>query len=103
MASYFVSPRKNALVYLVKIITGSLMLWFGLGALGFPDPYWAMISLIIVTEPDVKIAKANFNARLINTISGSVVAGLALIVVGNGLFALLMALTVAVLIAMFWQ
>lgn len=103
MASYFVSPRKNALVYLVKIITGSLMLWFGLRALGFPDPYWAMISLIIVTEPDVKIAKANFNARLINTISGSVVAGLALIVIGEGLFALLVALTIAVLIAMLWQ
>ncbi|MFD2271043.1 FUSC family protein [Undibacterium arcticum] len=73
-------------MYIVKIITGSVMLWFGLHALGVADPYWAMISLIIVTEPDVKIAKANFNARLINTISGSMAAGLALIVFGTGLF-----------------
>ncbi|MFC3107764.1 FUSC family protein [Undibacterium arcticum] len=100
MAFHFVSPRKNALVYIVKIITGSVMLWFGLHALGVADPYWAMISLIIVTEPDVKIAKANFNARLINTISGSMAAGLALIVFGTGLFSILTALTVAMLVAM---
>lgn len=103
MAFHFVSPRKNALVYIVKIIIGSVILWFGLSALGFTDPYWAMISLIVVTEPDVKVAKENFNARLINTISGSVVAGLALIVIGIGFFSMLIALTFAVLIAMLWQ
>ena len=94
------SLRKNALVYIVKIITGSLILWFGLRALGVAEPYWAMISLIIVTEPDVKLAKANFKARLINTISGTVVAGLALVVFGPGLFSILIALAVTVLIAM---
>jgi len=33
-----------------------------------------MISLIIVTDPDVTLAKAHFLARLINTLNGCVVA-----------------------------
>jgi len=99
----FINPRKNALVYLIKILSGSLILWFGLRALGMPEPYWAMISLIIVTEPDMTVAKANFRARLINTISGCIIACMALVLFGATFHAMLIALTVAVLVAMLWQ
>src|SRR5450830_1248124 len=82
MEFHFINPRKNALVYIIKILSGSLILWYGLRALGFPEPYWAMISLIIVTEPDMTGAKANFRARLINTISGCIIACLSLVLFG---------------------
>lgn len=99
----FISPRKNALVYLIKILSGSLILWYGLRAVGLPEPYWAMISLIIVTEPDMLIAKANFRARLINTISGAIIACLCLVFFGANFVSMLVALTTAVLVAMLWQ
>ena len=99
----FINPRKNALVYLIKILSGSLILWYGLRAVGFDDPYWAMISLITVTEPDISLAKANFRARLINTLSGCVLACLALILFGAHFFSMLIALTGAVVVAMLWQ
>lgn len=99
----FINPRKNALVYLVKILSGSLILWYGLRALGLPEPYWAMISLIVVTEPDMTVAKANFQARLINTISGCLIACLCLVLFGANLLSMLIALTTSVLIAMLWQ
>lgn len=98
-----ITPRKNSLVYLVKILSGSLILWFGLRAIGFTSPYWAIISLIIVTEPDITQAKANFRARLINTLTGCVVACIALIIFGATFWAMLIALTGAVIIAMLWQ
>ena len=98
-----ITPRKNSLVYLIKILSGCLILWFGLRAIGFHSPYWAMISLIIVTEPDITQAKANFRARLINTLSGCVVACVALIIFGATFWAMLIALTGAVIIAMLWQ
>lgn len=100
MALHIINLRKNALVYLFKIISGSVLLWYGLRGFGIAEPYWAMISLIVVTEPDVKVARANFRARLINTISGSASAGLTLIVLGPGLLPMLIALSVALLIAM---
>ncbi|MFL9923767.1 FUSC family protein [Herbaspirillum lusitanum] len=99
----FISPRKNALVYLIKILSGSLILWYGLRALGVEEPYWAMISLIIVTEPDMTVAKANFRARLINTISGCIISCVALVIFGATFLTLIVALTVSVLVAMLFQ
>lgn len=99
----FLAPRKNALLYIVKLITGSIIVWFGLRAAGLPEPYWAMISLIVVTEPDFNLARKNFNARLINTINGAVVACLSIVLFGANFFSMLIALTVAALIAMFMQ
>lgn len=103
MELHFINPRKNALAYLVKILSGCLILWYGLRALGIEEPYWAMISLIIVTEPDMTVAKANFRARLINTISGCIVSCIALVIFGPTFLAMLVALTAAVVVAMLLQ
>lgn len=98
-----ISPRKNAILYIAKLFTGSIIVWFGLKSCGIDQPYWAMISLIVVTEPDVNLAKTNFNARLINTFNGTVVACLALVVLGPTFLAMLCALVLATLIAMSLQ
>jgi uncharacterized membrane protein YccC len=103
MSVAFLHPKKNALVYLVKILIGSLIVWFGLRAAGFPEPYWAMISLIVVTEPDPTQARSNFKARSINTIAGAVVACVVLLVIGPGLMAMLLGITIATLAAMLVQ
>jgi uncharacterized membrane protein YccC len=100
MEFQFISPRKNAFLYLIKILSGSLITWYGLRALGIAEPYWAMISLIIVTEPDITLAKANFKVRLINTVNGCVVACLTLVLLGPGFFPMLIALALSVLVAM---
>ena len=98
-----VTLRENALLYVVKLITGSMIVWYGLRAAGVTEPYWAMISLIVVTEPDVNVAKKNVRARLINTANGAVVACVALFAFGASFFSMMVAMTVAVLIAMIWQ
>ena len=103
MELHFINPRKNALVYLIKILSGCLILWYGLRAAGIAEPYWAMISLIIVTEPDMTVAKANFRARLINTLSGCIVSCIALVLFGPTFLAMLAALTAAVVVAMLLQ
>ena len=98
-----VTLRQNALLYVVKLITGSMLVWYGLRLAGVSEPYWAMISLIVVTEPDVKVAKSNVRTRLINTANGAVVACIALFAFGASFFSMMVAMTVAVIIAMSWQ
>jgi uncharacterized membrane protein YccC len=95
--------RANALLYIAKLITGSTIVWFGLREVGIAEPYWAMISLIVVTEPDVALAKKNFWARVINTINGAVVACIALVLFGASFPSMIAAMTVSVLIAMSLQ
>ena len=101
MRLLFVTPKKNALLYAAKILSGALLLWYGLQAAGVAQPYWAIISLITVTEPDIAQARVYFKARVINTLTGSLIACAVLVVFGPGLTALLLAVAVAVLIAMF--
>ena len=98
-----ITLRENALLYVVKLITGSIIVWYGLRAVGVTQPYWAMISLIVVTEPDVKVAKKNVRARLINTANGAVVACIVLFAFGASFFSMMVAMTVAVVVAMAWQ
>lgn len=94
------SLRENAFIYIGKLISGSLICWYGLRAVGVSEPYWALISMIVVTEPALDVAKRNFRARVINTVNGTIVAGLALWLIGATLLAMLAAMTVATLIAM---
>lgn len=53
MNAITIGLRKHALVYLAKIILGAVPLRSGLRAAGIASPHWAIISLIIVTEPDL--------------------------------------------------
>lgn len=98
-----ITLRENALLYVIKLITGSMIVWYGLRTVGVTQPYWAMISLIVVTEPDVKVARNNVRARLINTANGAVVACIALFAFGASFFSMMVAMTIAVIIAMSWQ
>jgi uncharacterized membrane protein YccC len=100
MQFLLLSPNKNALLYTVKILTGSVIVWFGLRAAGIPEPYWALISLIMVTEPDLTQAQLNFKNRTINTFTGTVIACLVLMIFGSSLLAMLIAVALAVLAAM---
>jgi hypothetical protein len=63
--------------------------------------HWAQLRH--AAEPDANLAKTNFNARLINTFNGTVVACLALVVLGPTFLAMLCALVLATLIAMSLQ
>jgi uncharacterized membrane protein YccC len=101
MRLLLITPKKNALLYAAKIVTGTLILWFGLRAAGFVQPYWAIISLITVTEPDTALARQNFSARIINTLTGTLIACLTLLLLGPGLPGLLIATVGAVCVAMF--
>lgn len=91
----WVTPRRHAAVYLLKIAVGCTLLWFGLGALGLHDPVWALISLVVVIEPDVAIASTNFRNRMLNTVLGCAVAGLAVLAFGSGFTTMLVSSLVA--------
>ena len=90
--------RKSALVFVVKIVCGSLILWYGWRAAGVAAPMWAIISLIVVIEPDLAKASSNFRARSINTLLGCVIASVTLIAIGATLVSLLVAASLATLV-----
>jgi uncharacterized membrane protein YccC len=59
--------------YTVRIFIGTAALWFITQTMHTPAPLWAIISLIIVTEPQMRLAWLAFRSRMINTLMGAVV------------------------------
>ena len=95
-----ISLKKNAFVYATKLVTGSVIVWYGLRACHITHPYWAILSLIIVTEPELALARKKYFARVINTSTGTLVAGLCIWFLGASFATLLLAMSTAVMIAM---
>jgi len=66
-------PNPQSYWYVAKILAGSLIAWFGLGALGLEHPYWAIITICIASDPDLASAKKLVGARALNTLVGAAV------------------------------
>ncbi len=66
----------------LEIFLGTLLLWVCLRGLGDRNPAWAIISFIVVSDPDVRIAWPSFISRLSNTLIGCVMGILSLLIFG---------------------
>src|SRR5262249_62180687 len=69
----FPTHDPTGLHYAVRIFLGSAALWLSLGWAGDTNRIWAVISLIVVTEPRVPSAWLAFLSRTVNTILGCLV------------------------------
>ena len=77
------SPLKpQAWHYVLKVLLGALISWYGLIALGLPHPYWAIITICIASDPDWDTAVKVTTARFLNTLVGGAV-GLSGVIYGG--------------------
>jgi uncharacterized membrane protein YccC len=88
----------SGLHYAVRILVGTTAVWLLLRALGDANAVWAVISLIMVTEPLAVSAWRAFLARIVNTVIGCVVGLFFLLVAGPEAWVLPLALTATVLV-----
>lgn len=64
---------KKALIYASKTLLGGLICWYGLSFLGIDDPIWAVITVIIVSDANIRATLDSSTARMINTTVGCAV------------------------------
>ncbi len=69
----FLIRDGSGLHYAGRILIGTAATWFLLRKLGDTHALWAIISLIVVTDPQLKTALVAFRYRIYNTLLGSVV------------------------------
>jgi uncharacterized membrane protein YccC len=93
-------PRDPlGLHYAVRVLAGTTAVWVLLRAAGDDNPVWAVIALIMVTEPQTATAWRAFLDRVVNTVIGCATGLLFLLVAGPEPWLLPPALTVAVLVS----
>lgn len=90
--------RKTGIQYAIRILIGSVVAWLVLHSVGHRDPLWAMISVVMVSEPEVRSAVLAFRWRVTNTLVGCGVGVLCLWLAGPSVWSILFAMVACVLI-----
>jgi len=86
-----------ALHYAVRIFIGTAFLWILLQRADNSHAIWAIITLVLVTEPRMRTALDTFRLRIYNTVVGCVIALVALLIVGPRTWTVPIGITMAVL------
>jgi uncharacterized membrane protein YccC len=95
----YVSLNNKALAFITRILLGSIIVWWSLNYLHDNKKVWALISVIVVSDPDFNAVRQTVIARIVNTIMGCLL-GLAFIyLLGVTIWSLLCAIAVSVLLS----
>lgn len=62
--------KRKALLYASKTFLGATICWYGLQFCGIANPVWAVITVILISDPDLTTTFGLAKARTINTLVG---------------------------------
>jgi len=95
----FLIPQDvMGLHYAARIFVGTTAVWLLLRFIGDADPIWAVISVIVVTEPQLQTAWLTLGSRIVNTVIGCTTGVVFLLLAGPKSWVLPLALTTTVLV-----
>ncbi len=98
MSSPFGSIRLAGWQLSLRILIGAGLVWVLVHHFGRHDPLWAMISVVIVSEPELDATLVNFRGRALHTVIGCAVGLAFLYTFGPQNWSILLAMAVSVLI-----
>jgi len=84
--------------YAVRIFIGTTVVWLLLWSVGDAEAVWAVISVIVVTEPQLQTAWLTLGSRIVNTVIGCATGLIFLLLAGPEIWVLPLALTATVLV-----
>ena len=99
MPQGYFSFNKKAFSYGIRILLGSTIVWWSLYYLHDPKKVWALISVIVVSDPDFSNVRVAMVSRIINTITGCFLGLIFIFLTGVNFWSLMTAITVAVIIS----
>ena len=95
----FLLLNNKPLLYTFRILLGSLIVWWSLDYVNDDKKIWAVISVIVVSDPDFGLVRASAISRVVNTLVGCAIGLLFMYVGGVNVYVLILALAVSVLIS----
>ncbi len=95
----FFSINNKSFIFAFRILLGCIIVWFSLYYLNDNYKIWAIISVIVVTDPDIDGLRSATISRIVNTIAGCGIALLFMSIIGANIVALLMAITTSVVVS----
>src|SRR5262245_65896952 len=93
---FLIRHDAMGLHYAVRICIGTTAVWLLLRSVGDADAIWAVISVIVATEPQLQTAVFAFMSRIVNTVLGCTIGLTFLLVAGPGVWVWAMGVSVSV-------
>jgi|SRR5271165_1946675 len=84
--------------YAIRILAGTAIVWLALYHIKGVDPLWAIISVVVVSEPELGTAVLAFKSRVANTLIGCAVGLVFLFTLGPAAWSVLLGMAVSVII-----
>lgn len=94
----FILEHKPSL-YTIRILLGCLIVWTSLSYLGDDKKIWAIISVIVVSDPDFETVRTSAISRIVNTVTGCLTGLLCMYVAGINFYSLMAGITISVLLS----
>ncbi len=91
--------NNKALLYAFRILLGGVIVWWSLDYVGDDKKIFAIISVIVVSEPDIALLRQSATSRIINTLIGSALGLVFMLFMGINYWSLIMAVAFSVLIS----
>jgi uncharacterized membrane protein YccC len=91
--------NNKPLLYTFRILLGTLIVWWSLNFVNDDKKIWAVISVIVVSDPDFDMVRSTAMSRVVNTLVGCFIGLLFMYVGGVNIYTLMLAITVAVLLS----
>ncbi len=95
----FFSFNNNSLLYAFRILVGCMIVWLTLNYFHDSKKVWALISVIIISDPDFENVRNSTISRVVNTLTGCLLGIFFIYFTGVNLLSLMLAITVAVVIS----
>ena len=98
MSEYFSFSNKS-LVYAFRLLLGCTIAWWSLYYIHDDKKMWALVSVIMISEPDFDIVRSGTMSRMVNTIVGCALGLFFIFLFGASFWSLIAAIGVSVLIS----
>jgi len=95
---YF-SLNHHALSFALRILLGCVIAWWTLDLLNDTRKVWALISVIVVSDPDFNAIRQNAVSRMVNTLVGCLIGLFFIYFFGVGFWPMMAAVAVSVIIS----
>jgi uncharacterized membrane protein YccC len=98
MSKYF-SINNKSLIYVFRVLLGITIVWWSLYYLHDDKKMWALVSVIMISEPDFDIVRSGTISRMINTVVGCAIGLFFIYIAGPSFLSLIAAIGVSVFIS----
>lgn len=91
---------QSSVAYSAKVLLGAGICWYLMRLVGIPEPQWAMITVMLVTDVSARWNADAYSVRIIDTALGCIVGMFALVLFGCSVFVSMFAVAVAITVAL---